>query len=62
MFKSYFTPTWRQWRTSLPYSLINLGGLTLGLAVAFLIGLWTRDEWRFNHYFNNHSRLAQVMV
>jgi putative ABC transport system permease protein len=61
MLKKYFTMTWRQWRSSLSYTLINLGGLTVGLAVALLIGLWTRDEWRFDHYFDNHSRLAQVM-
>jgi hypothetical protein len=62
MLKNYFIMAWRQWRASPSWSLINLGGLTLGLAVALLIGLWTRDEYRFDHYFDNHSRLAQVMV
>jgi ABC-type antimicrobial peptide transport system permease subunit len=51
----------RQWRSSPSYSLINLGGLTAGLAVTLLIGLWINDELSFDHYFTNHPRLARLM-
>ena len=44
------------------YSLINIGGLALGLAVAMLIGLWIHDENSFNTNFENHDRIAQVLV
>ena len=53
---------WRQWRSSLSYSLINLGGLTVGLTVALLIGLWVADELSFDHYFPNHKRIVKVTV
>ena len=33
-------------------SLINIGGLTVGIAVALLIGLWIYDELSFNKHQN----------
>ncbi len=55
-------------RTSIPSmvknklsSFINIAGLGIGMAVALLIGLWVRDELRFNTGIKDHSRIAQVM-
>jgi putative ABC transport system permease protein len=62
MFKHNLHIAWRQWRASKTYSLINLGGLTAGLTVALLIGLWIADELSFEHYFPNHSRIVKVTV
>ncbi len=42
-------------------SLINIGGLAVGMAVALLIGLWIYDELSFNKDFPNYERIAQVM-
>jgi putative ABC transport system permease protein len=61
MFKHNVHIAWRQWRASLSYSLINLGGLTAGLTVALLIGLWIADELSFDHYFPNHARIVKLM-
>ena len=61
MLKNFFKMTGRQWRSSPSYSLINLGGLTAGLAITLLIGLWINDELSFDHNFTNHSRLARLM-
>jgi putative ABC transport system permease protein len=58
MFKHNLHIAWRQWRASISYSLINLGGLTSGLTVALLIGLWIADELSFDHYFPNHARIV----
>ena len=41
--------------------LINWIGLSTGLACAFLIYLWVNDEWRFDKFHANDSRLYQVM-
>jgi len=41
--------------------LINWIGLSTGLACAFLIYLWVDDEWRFDKFHANDSRLYQVM-
>ena len=61
MYKSYFKIGWRNLTKNKGYSLINIGGLALGMAVAMVIGLWLYDELSFNHYHENYSRIAQVM-
>ncbi|MBS1508660.1 MAG: ABC transporter permease [Bacteroidetes bacterium] len=61
MYKSYFKIGWRNLVKNKGYSLINIGGLALGMAVAMVIGLWVFDELSFNHYHENYSRIAQVM-
>ncbi|GAA4795163.1 ABC transporter permease [Olivibacter ginsenosidimutans] len=61
MIKNYFKTTWRNLVKSKGYSAINIGGLTVGMAVAMLIGLWVYDELTFNTYHKNYDRIAQVM-
>src|SRR5882724_2462533 len=43
------------------YFLINLVGLTIGLACTLLIYLWARDEMLMNKFHANDARLYQVM-
>jgi putative ABC transport system permease protein len=62
MLKNYLTIAWRNLLRSKWYSLINTLGLSIGIAVALLIGLWVWDEWTFNRYHEHHDRLAQVMT
>src|SRR6478609_6393127 len=62
MLKHYFTIGWRTLLRNKGYSLINIGGLALGMSVAMLIGLWIYDETTFNHYYANHSQIAQVRL
>lgn len=61
MYKSYLKIGWRNLTKNKGYSLINIGGLALGMAVAIVIGLWVYDELSFNRYHQNYSRIAQVM-
>src|SRR5678815_4900575 len=61
MIKNYFKIAWRNLIKSKGYSLINIGGLATGMAVAILIGLWIHDELSFNRYHKPYSRIAQVM-
>ncbi|MBT1704769.1 ABC transporter permease [Chryseosolibacter indicus] len=61
MFKSYFKVGWRNLLKQKGYSLINVGGLALGMAVAILIGLWIHDEFSYNKIFKNYDRIALVM-
>ncbi|SHH90243.1 ABC-type antimicrobial peptide transport system, permease component [Chryseolinea serpens] len=42
------------------YSIINIGGLGVGMAVAMLIGLWVFDEISYNSYLPEYQRVAQV--
>jgi ABC-type antimicrobial peptide transport system permease subunit len=61
MFRNYFKIAWRNLTRSKGYSAINIGGLSVGMAVAMLIGLWVWDELSFNKSFANYDRIAQVM-
>lgn len=62
MFKNYFRAALRNILKSKAFSLINIVGLSIGIAVAFLIGLWAVDELSYDHYHLDHSRIAQVMT
>ncbi|HRG78102.1 MAG TPA: ABC transporter permease, partial [Cyclobacteriaceae bacterium] len=60
MYKSYFKIGWRSLLRNRGYSLINISGLAIGMAVAMLIGLWIFDELSFNKSFKNYERIANV--
>src|SRR5258705_13365495 len=62
MIKNYFKIAFRNLFRNKVSSFINIGGLTFGMAVALLIGLWIYDELSFNKYHHNYDRIAQVMV
>ncbi|MEO1021015.1 MAG: ABC transporter permease [Bacteroidota bacterium] len=42
------------------FSLINIGGLALGMTVSIFIGLWIFDEYSFNKHHQHYDRLVQV--
>jgi putative ABC transport system permease protein len=58
MFKNYFLLAWRHLGKNRGYTFINVAGLSIGMAIALVIGLWINDETTFDHYAPNHSRLA----
>src|SRR5215510_10322857 len=62
MIKNYFKTAWRNLVKNKGYSLINIGGLAVGMTVAILIGLWIYDELSFDKYHKNYDRIAQVMI
>jgi ABC-type antimicrobial peptide transport system permease subunit len=61
MFKSYIVIAWRNLVKNKFSSVINIGGLAVGMAVAMLIGFWIWDEVSFNKDFQNYDRIARVM-
>ncbi|TWI98818.1 ABC-type antimicrobial peptide transport system permease subunit [Mucilaginibacter frigoritolerans] len=61
MIKNYFKIAWRNLVKNKMHSFINIIGLSVGMAVAILIGLWVYDELSFNKNFDNYSNIAQVM-
>ena len=60
MYKSYFKIGWRNLLRNKGYSLINIGGLAIGMMVAILNGLWIWHEFSFNKYFDNYDRIALI--
>ncbi len=61
MLKNYLKIAWRSLIKNKLSALINIGGLSLGMAVAMLIGLWIHDEFTFDHYHKNYKRIVQVI-
>ena len=62
MFKNFLTVALRNLQRHKSNSFINIAGLAAGMAITLLIGLWIADEFSFDHYHSNHSRIVQVMV
>ncbi|NAY93330.1 FtsX-like permease family protein [Muricauda sp. JGD-17] len=60
MIKNYFKIAWRNLLKNKGYSIINVGGLALGMAVTLIIGLWIYDELTYNNYYGNKDKIAQV--
>jgi putative ABC transport system permease protein len=61
MIKNYFKIAWRNLAKNKMHSFINIAGLSIGMAVATLIGLWMYDELSFDKNFKNYDRIAQVI-
>jgi len=62
MVKNYFKIAWRNFLKNRVSSFINIGGLSIGMMVAILIGLWVWDELSFNKTHRNYDRIAQIMT
>ncbi|WP_184546941.1 ABC transporter permease [Mucilaginibacter sp. FT3.2] len=60
MIKNYFKIAWRNLVKNKINSFINIAGLSVGMAVAILIGLWIYDELSFDQYHQNYNRIALV--
>jgi putative ABC transport system permease protein len=60
MVKNYVKVGWRNLLRSKSYSAINIGGLSIGMAITILIGLWIWDELSFNKNFKNYDRIGQL--
>lgn len=57
MLKNYLKTAWRNLLKNKFYSLINIAGLTAGLAVGILILLWVQDEFSFDSF---HSKTDDI--
>src|SRR5664279_2621041 len=62
MIKNYIITALRNLRKNKTHSFINISGLSVGMAVAMLIGLWIWNELSFNKYHQHYDRVAQVML
>jgi len=60
MFKNYLITTWRSLLRSKGFSVLNIAGLAVGLAVCFLILLFVRAETSYDSYHANPDRLYRI--
>lgn len=60
MIRNYFKSAWRNLLKNKFYTLINIIGLTVGLAVGLLILLWVQDELSFDRFHKNTGQIYMV--
>jgi len=60
MLKSYIKIAWRNLSKNRLYSLVNIGGLTVGIACCILIGLYLANELSYDRFHRNADRLVRV--
>ena len=61
MFKHYLKITWRNLVKDRRFTLVNLLGLSTGLACTLLIYGWVTDELQMDTFYHNSARLFEVM-
>jgi putative ABC transport system permease protein len=60
MLKNYFLTAWRNMRRNSFYSVLNIAGLAIGLAVGILILLWVKDELSFDSFHKQARDIFRV--
>lgn len=60
MFRNYFITAFRNLRRNKVYSLINILGLSLGLACAMLIILYVKDEVSYDRFHKNVDNIYRI--
>jgi putative ABC transport system permease protein len=61
MFKNHFKLAWRNLIKDRQFTILNLAGLSAGLACALLIYLWIKDELQVDTFNEKDKQLYQVM-
>ncbi len=61
MLKSYLTIALRILRKQKIYAVINIAGLSVGMACSLFIFLWVRDELSCDRYHKNADRIYRVV-
>jgi putative ABC transport system permease protein len=60
MLKIYLKTAWRGLLKNKAYSLLNISGLAIGMAVALLIGLWVFYQYSYDRFLPDYDRAYQV--
>ncbi|MCC6287435.1 MAG: ABC transporter permease [Chitinophagaceae bacterium] len=60
MFKNYFKTAWRNITGTIGYSILNVAGLAIGMAVALMIGLWVYDQYSFDKFLPEYQSVYRV--
>lgn len=60
MIRNYFKTAWRNLLKNKFYSVINIVGLTVGLAVGILILLWVQDELSFDSFHKQAGNIYRM--
>jgi putative ABC transport system permease protein len=62
MFRNYFITAWRNLSRNKAYSALNILGLSIGMAVALLIGLWVRYQYSYDRFLPDYKQVYQAHI
>ncbi|MBS1523988.1 MAG: ABC transporter permease [Bacteroidetes bacterium] len=62
MIVTFIKIAWRNAQKNLTYSSINVLGLSIGMSVALLIGLWVNYQYSFDRFLPNYQQVYQVRL
>ena len=62
MIKNYFKTAWRNLAIHKTYSIINIAGLSIGLACAMLILLYVKDEVSYDRFHKNVNNIYRIVT
>jgi len=62
MIKNYFIIAWRNLSIHKTYSIINIAGLSIGLACAMLILLYVKDEVSFDNFHKKGDNIYRIVT
>ncbi|TDW99565.1 ABC transporter permease [Dinghuibacter silviterrae] len=60
MVRSYLHLAWRNLLRTKGYSILNILGLSIGMTVALLIGLWVHYEYSYDRFLPQYKNIYQV--
>lgn len=62
MLRNYIKSAYRSLKKNRVYSLINVSGLTVGIACCLLISLYVQDEVSYDKFFDDSDRIYRVAL
>ncbi len=60
MLRTYFKIALRSLARQKLFGAINIGGLALGIAAAFVLGLYARQELTYDRHYPDHDRIYRI--
>ena len=60
MFKNYFKIAWRNLKANKFYSLINISGLGIGLAMGIMLLLWVQNQLSYNKFYKDYKNIYHL--
>lgn len=62
MIKNYFSIAWQSLKSNKLFSLLNIFGLSIGLAVSILLILFVLDEWSFDSMHDKKQNIHRILL
>ncbi len=60
MIRNYFKIAWRNLIKNKSFSLLNIAGLSIGLAIVILVAIWISFEVSYDQFHENKTRIYEV--